>query len=64
MLEPLGVSHNCVERLDVEGEDVLVIGCGAIGLLVQNVARAMGAKRSVYQSDFLGERGVVVVNDD
>ncbi|KAJ8319291.1 hypothetical protein KUTeg_004382, partial [Tegillarca granosa] len=33
MLEPLGVAHNATERLSVKGEDVLVIGCGAVGLL-------------------------------
>jgi hypothetical protein len=27
MLEPLGVAHNAVERLDVKGEDALIIGC-------------------------------------
>ena len=45
MLEPLGVSHNAAERLDCAGEEVLVIGCGAIGILVQAVAKALGAKR-------------------
>ena len=47
MLEPLGVAHNGVERLEVHGEDVLVIGCGPVGLLAQRLAKVMGAKRSV-----------------
>jgi len=47
MMEPLGVAHNGVERLRVQGEDVLVIGCGAIGLLAQRLAKVMGAKRLV-----------------
>lgn len=47
MLEPLGVAHNAVERLEVAGEDVLVIGCGPVGLLVLMVAKALGAKRVV-----------------
>lgn len=47
MLEPLGVAHNAVERLDCQGENVLVIGCGAVGILVQKVARSMGAKRII-----------------
>lgn len=47
MLEPLGVAHNAVERLDVKGEDALIIGCGPVGLLVGMVAKAMGAKRLV-----------------
>ena len=45
MMEPLGVAHNGIERLNVAGEDVLVIGCGAIGLLAQRLAKVMGAKR-------------------
>ena len=47
MLEPLGVAHNGIERLDVKDEDVLVIGCGPVGLLAQKLAKVMGAKRSV-----------------
>jgi threonine dehydrogenase-like Zn-dependent dehydrogenase len=47
MLEPLGVAHNGIERLEVKDEDVLVIGCGPVGLLAQRVAKVMGAKRYV-----------------
>ncbi|XP_052789831.1 L-threonine 3-dehydrogenase-like [Mya arenaria] len=47
MMEPLGVAHNGVERLRVEGEDVLVVGCGPIGLLAQRLAKVMGAKRVI-----------------
>lgn len=50
MLEPLGVAHNAVERLDVKGEDALIIGCGPVGLLVGMVAKAMGAKRYYIHS--------------
>lgn len=52
MLEPLGVAHNAIERLEVKGHDVLVIGCGPVGLLAQSVAKAMGAKRYVYTYTF------------
>ena len=45
MLEPLGVAHLAIEKLEVKGEDVLVIGAGAVGLLACAVAKAMGAKR-------------------
>lgn len=45
LLEPLGVAHNGVEKLKVKDEDVLVIGCGPMGLLVQMLAKVMGAKR-------------------
>ncbi|XP_013416550.1 uncharacterized protein LOC106178076 [Lingula anatina] len=49
-LEPMGVAHNAIERLEVEDEDVLVIGCGPIGVLVIAVAKAMGARR-VFGAD-------------
>ncbi|XP_041363511.1 L-threonine 3-dehydrogenase-like [Gigantopelta aegis] len=47
MLEPLGVSHNAIEKLEVKDEEVLVIGCGPVGLLAQAVAKALGAKRVI-----------------
>lgn len=47
MLEPLGVAHNGIERLKVKNEDVLVIGCGPVGLLAQMVAKIMGANRVI-----------------
>ncbi|KAK0046199.1 L-threonine 3-dehydrogenase [Biomphalaria pfeifferi] len=47
MLEPLGVAHNAIERLHVRGQDILVIGCGPVGLMAQAVAKALGAKRVV-----------------
>ena len=47
LLEPLGVAHNAVERLDVKGHDVLVTGCGPVGILAQSMAKALGAKRLV-----------------
>ena len=50
LLEPLGVAHNGVERLNVKDEDVLVIGCGPVGLLAQRLAKVMGAKRYMFCS--------------
>ncbi|CAL1527444.1 unnamed protein product [Lymnaea stagnalis] len=47
MLEPLGVAHNAIDRLHVQGQDILVIGCGPVGLMAQAVAKALGAKRVV-----------------
>ncbi|KAL8585037.1 hypothetical protein ACOMHN_043673 [Nucella lapillus] len=47
LLEPLGVAHNAVERLAVEGQDVLVTGSGPVGILAQSVAKALGAKRVI-----------------
>ena len=45
LLEPLGVSHNAIEQLEVEGQTLLVTGCGPIGLLACAVAKTMNAKR-------------------
>lgn len=47
LLEPLGVAHNALERLDVKGQDVLVTGCGPVGLFAQAVAKVLGAKRYI-----------------
>ncbi|XP_076458186.1 L-threonine 3-dehydrogenase-like [Babylonia areolata] len=47
LLEPLGVAHNAIERLAVEGQDVLVTGCGPVGILAQSVAKALGARRVI-----------------
>jgi len=40
----MGVAYNGVNRIDVKGEEVLVLGAGAIGLLASAVAKALGAK--------------------
>lgn len=45
LLEPLGVAHNALEQCEVRGEDVLIIGCGPIGLMGCSLARALGATR-------------------
>ena len=45
LLEPMGVAYNALERLDVSGRDVLILGCGPIGLMGCAIARALGAKR-------------------
>jgi threonine 3-dehydrogenase len=45
MLEPLGVAVHAVRRTDVAGENVIVLGCGTIGLLSVAAARAFGAAR-------------------
>ena len=38
----LGVTHNGLEHIDVQGHDVLIIGAGPIGLLAASVAKALG----------------------
>ena len=45
LLEPMGVAHNAIEQVEPSGEDVLIIGCGPIGVLACSIAKALGAKR-------------------
>jgi len=45
LMEPLGVAHNGVESIDVEGHEVLIIGAGPIGLLAAQCAKAFGASK-------------------
>ena len=33
------MAHNILERIDVQGKEVLVIGCGPVGLLCCSVAK-------------------------
>ncbi len=54
LLEPMGVAHNGIERLDVQGEDVLVIGCGPVGLLGISIIKAMGSARYVQTESTTG----------
>lgn len=37
-----GVAHNIIERIDVAGKDVLVIGAGPVGLFCVANAKALG----------------------
>ena len=36
------MAHNGLEQINVEGQNVLIIGAGPIGLLATSVAKAMG----------------------
>lgn len=52
LIEPLAVATHAVRRADVRlGETVLVLGAGAIGLLVAALCKRMGAKEIIV-SDF------------
>ena len=55
LLEPMGVAHNAIERLEVENEDVIVIGCGPVGLFAVACAKALGAKH-ILAADILPGR--------
>ena len=37
-----GVAHNAVESISVAGEDVLVLGCGPVGLFAIAIAKVLG----------------------
>lgn len=45
--EPTGVGVHAVSAVDVRGKDVLVTGCGPIGLAAIETAKALGARRVV-----------------
>jgi len=55
LLEPMGVAYNGVDQIQVEGKEVLVIGCGAIGLFAVAVAKAKGAS-NVIAADVVDTR--------
>ena len=43
-----GVAHQALEAIEPAGEDVLILGCGPVGLLAVGIAKALGAIR-VYE---------------
>lgn len=45
MLEPLGVAVHAVRQKDIVGENVLVLGCGPLGLMTIGIAKVFGAMR-------------------
>ncbi|CAB4040459.1 L-threonine 3-dehydrogenase, partial [Paramuricea clavata] len=47
LLEPFGVSHLAMEKLEPADESVLIQGCGPIGLMATGIAKAMGAKKII-----------------
>lgn len=40
-----GVAHQAVESIDPNGEDILILGCGPVGLLAVSIAKALGATK-------------------
>ncbi|MGP1418196.1 MAG: zinc-dependent alcohol dehydrogenase [Sphaerochaetaceae bacterium] len=52
MIEPLGVAYDLVLTGDIHlGDDVLVMGLGAIGLMALKMAKSSGARR-IYAAEF------------
>jgi threonine 3-dehydrogenase len=47
MMEPMGVAVRAAREIDIAGADVLILGCGPIGLFAIATARAFGAGRVV-----------------
>jgi len=48
LLEPFGVSHQACEAAEVKpGDDLVVLGCGTIGLFAVQIAHAMGASKII-----------------
>jgi L-iditol 2-dehydrogenase len=62
MLEPLGVALHGIRLANIRvGEDVAVIGCGAVGLLITRLARLNGARR-IFVADRLNWRLDIAAN--
>ena len=40
-----GIAHQAVKSIEPDGEDVLVLGCGPVGLLAVGIAKALGATK-------------------
>ena len=55
LIEPMGVAHNIIERIDVANKNILVIGCGPVGLFCISNARALGAK-SIIAADMFPDK--------
>ncbi|MDD3477926.1 MAG: L-threonine 3-dehydrogenase [Candidatus Izemoplasmatales bacterium] len=45
--EPLGNAVHTMSHFDVRGKDVAILGCGPIGLMGVDVAKALGAKKVI-----------------
>jgi threonine 3-dehydrogenase len=47
VLEPLGNAIHTISQFDITGKHVAVVGCGPIGLMAINAAKALGAARVI-----------------
>ncbi len=47
VLEPLGNAIHTISQFDITGKHVAVVGCGPIGLMAVNAAKALGAARVI-----------------
>ena len=62
MVEPLAVAVHSVKKVpDIEGENILVVGGGTIGILVAQIAKEFKAKNIII-SDIIPARNRIAVN--
>jgi threonine 3-dehydrogenase len=57
LLEPMGVAYHALSKVRVDGNSVLVVGCGPIGLMAIQLAKILGAACiiAVSKRPFQGE---------
>src|SRR5690554_1368492 len=58
ILEPLGNAVHTVTHFDVSLKDVVVIGCGPIGLMGINILKIMGANKIIAIEPVKGRRNI------
>lgn len=67
--EPLGNAVHTMNHFNIKDKDVVVLGCGPIGLMAVDVSKALGAKKVIaievkeYRRNFAKELGADVVID-
>ena len=65
--EPLGNAVHTMSHFDIKGKDVVIVGCGPIGLMGVNVSKAFGAKKIIaievneYRLNLAKELGADVI---
>jgi threonine 3-dehydrogenase len=55
LLEPFGVAQHAVEEVELNGESIVITGCGPIGLFCIAIAKALGSEK-VIATDVLDIR--------
>jgi threonine 3-dehydrogenase len=58
LMEPLGIALRSVAEAPIAGADLLVVGCGPIGLLAIAAARALGAARIIASDPSVERRAL------
>lgn len=50
LMEPMGVVYHAAQRVPMSGKSVLIMGLGALGLMMADAARTLGASRVIVCS--------------